>query len=112
MAFSHRTQGSVDIFSITGAFDAAEAPKIRDELKQVIDAGRAKLIIDLGQVQFVDSSGLSVLVTALKSARAKAGDVVLLNLTPPVRSIIELTRLHRILEISDSEEAALKKLEG
>ncbi len=110
MPFSHRQQGSVDIISISGAFDAAEAPAIRDELKRIIDGGSARLIVNLADVQFIDSSGLSVLVTALKAARAKAGDLALTNLTAPVRSIIELTRLHRILEIFDDEQAALAKL--
>ncbi len=61
-------------------------------------------------VSFVDSSGLSVLVTSLKAARAKGGDLVLASLTPPVRSIVELTRLHRILSTAMNAKEGVEVL--
>ncbi len=110
MPISHRAAGDVDVISLSGSFDASEAPAAREEFRRICEKGSGKILIDLAQVQFIDSSGLSVLVSTLKNARNKGGDLALISLTPSVRSIIELTRLHRILDICDSEETALKKL--
>src|SRR5512140_2328990 len=99
-----RSLGNVEIVSLSGPLDASVALDARKELKEVFDGGKNLVVIDLGEVSFVDSSGLSVLVTALKTARGAGGDVVLSRLNPPVRSILELTRLNRVLEVFDDPE--------
>jgi len=106
-----RTLGNVEVVSFSGSLDASVATQIRKELKEVFDDGKIRVVIDLGDVSFVDSSGLSVLVTALKTARAAGGDVVLSRVNPSVRSILELTRLHRVLEVFEDPEAAAARLE-
>ncbi len=106
-----RSLGNVEIVSLSGSLDASVATQARKELKEVFDGGKSLVVIDLGDVSFVDSSGLSVLVTALKTARGAGGDVVLSRLSPPVRSILELTRLHRVLEVFDDPETAAARLE-
>ncbi len=106
-----RSLGNVEIVSFSGSLDASVATQARKELKEVFDGGKNLVVIDLGEVSFVDSSGLSVLVTALKTARGAGGDVVLSRLSPPVRSILELTRLHRVLEVFDDPETAAARLE-
>ena len=106
-----RSLGNVEVVSFSGSLDASVSSQIRKELKEVFDDGKSRVVIDLGDVAFVDSSGLSVLVTALKTARAAGGDVVLSRITPAVRSILELTRLHRVLEVFDDAEAAAASLE-
>jgi anti-sigma B factor antagonist len=84
---------------LTGDLDADSASETRGRLEEIIGKDRVKLVIDLCDVDFVDSSGLSVLVTTLKHARGAGGDVVLANLKPQLKSLIQLTRLHRIFEI-------------
>ena len=76
----------------------------------VVEQGHGKLILDLAEVGFMDSSGLSVLVSVFKAARLKNGDVVLLHLNPTVRSLVELTRLHQVFSIFDDETMALARL--
>ena len=110
MALTARTSGSTNVVELSGNLDAATAPEIRRKLNDMVDSGHTRLVLDLGEVQFVDSSGLSVLVSTLKNVRAHHGDVALLNLTPPVRSLVELTRLHRILEIFTDEASAVAKV--
>ena len=82
----------------------------RQELKELIEAGRVRLVFDLSGVELVDSSGLSVLVTALKKARDAGGDVALVGLTDPVRSLIELTRLQSAFAMFDDVDAAAAAL--
>ena len=110
MTLSKTAHGPVEVLSFPDSLSAVTAADVRQELKELIQSGRSRLVMDMAKVRFVDSSGLSVFVVALKAARAQGGDVVLLKLTPEVRSIIELTRLHRVFEIFDDLDAAIAKL--
>jgi anti-sigma B factor antagonist len=110
MALMRRSQGAVEIVVLSGTVDAAAAPTIRQELKALIDSGRTRLVLDLSQVRFVDSSGLFALVSTLKAARSAGGDVGLLQVKPAVRAVIELTRLDRVFALFDDEASAVTKL--
>ena len=110
MILTHRTIEGIDIVALAGRLVMADVPEVRQKLLTTVEQGGGKLILDLAQVGFMDSSGLSVLVSALKATRAKGGDIALLHLSPNVRSLIELTRLQQIFPIFDDEEAALTRL--
>ena len=99
---------AIETILCKGRLDAAAAPGVREEIDGFLKRGRNRLIFDMHEVSFVDSSGLAVFVNALKGARAAGGDIAILSPTKPVRSILELTRLHRILAIVDSQEAAVE----
>ena len=110
MILAHRTVEGIDIVALSGRLVMADVPEVRRRLLQIVEQGSGKLVLNLEGVGFMDSSGLSVLVSTLKSARIKNGEVVLLGLTPTVRSLIELTRLQQIFEIFEDETAALARL--
>ncbi|MDS4026209.1 MAG: STAS domain-containing protein [Candidatus Contendobacter sp.] len=110
MVLTHRTIEGIDIVALAGRLVMADAPQIRQSLLTTVEQGNGKLILDLAQVSFMDSSGLSVLVSAFKAARAKGGDVALLHLNSTVRSLIELTRLQQVFPIFDDEATALARL--
>lgn len=110
MQIKRRNEQNFEVVSLEGTLDASVAAKVRDELKSIVDSGRNQVVVDLTGVKFIDSSGLSALVTGFKAARAVGGDVALCGLTAPVRSIIELTRLHRIMDIYDDVDAAVAKM--
>jgi anti-sigma B factor antagonist len=88
--------------------DASIAGQARTEVLELIDAGRTRLVFDLSEVGFDDSSALSVLVTSVRKARAAGGDVALAGITDPVRSLIELTRLQHTFSMFDDVAAAVK----
>lgn len=110
MILTHRNVEGIDIIALAGRLVMADVPEVRQKLLATIEQGSGKLILDLAEVGFMDSSGLSVLVSAFKAARLKSGDVVLLHLSPAVRSLIELTRLQQVFAIFDDEAAALARL--
>ena len=110
MILTHRNIEGIDIVALSGRLVMADAPQARQKLLATVEQGNGKLILDLAEVGFMDSSGLSVLVSAFKAARAKNGDVALLHLSPTVRSLIELTRLQQVFSIFDDEAAALARL--
>lgn len=86
--------------------DAHNSGDLKEQMLQLFDDGKCNLIIDLSAVRFIDSSGLGALVSGFKNASAREGSLKLCCLQPQVRSMFELTRLHRVFEIYASAEEA------
>jgi anti-sigma B factor antagonist len=80
---------------------------LKDDLLKKIEQGNSKVIIDLNKVEFVDSSFLGTLVAGLKRTAIKNGDLKIVDLQEPVRTMFELTRLYKVFEIFDRVEDAL-----
>ena len=78
---------------------AANANAFRDQVRGSLADKLKNIDIDLSQTMFLDSCGLGALISLHKTACTRSGAVRLLNPTPPVQQILELTRLHRIFEI-------------
>jgi len=100
-----------DIVNITieeERMDAHNSGDLKEQMLQLFDDGKCNLIIDLGKVRFIDSSGLGALVSGFKNASAREGSLKLCCLQPQVQSMFELTRLHRVFEIFSNNEEALK----
>lgn len=77
----------------------ASADEIRDGARKMLTLDQKNIDIDLSQTVFVDSCGLGALISLHKTACSRNGMVRLLNPTPSVQQILELTRMHRIFEI-------------
>lgn len=101
----------IDIVGLSGRFVMADAPEIRDRLKSLVDEGEGKLLVNMEQVTFMDSSACAVLISAFKAMQLRQGRLVLVT-SPVVQSLIELTRLHTVFEILPTEAVALDVLAG
>jgi anti-sigma B factor antagonist len=110
MILTHTKNQGLDIVTIAGRFVMADAPESRESFKTIVEAGASKLLVDLSGVSFIDTSGLSVLISAYKMIRAKDGRMVLCGIPVAVRTLLELTRLNEIFESFASVEAALAVL--
>ena len=84
----------------------ATAPRFRQRLLAVISAGVQNVVIDLSSVDFIDSTGLGVLMGAAKRVRSAGGDIRLVSVGSRLADLIELTRLDRVLDVFDSVTAA------
>jgi len=91
-----------------GDIDLARSPTLRTSLRQAQNAKPGRLIIDLGLVDYMDSSGVATLVEALQIARRNNTKMVLCGMKDRVRSIFEIARLDTVFTIAASREAALK----
>lgn len=79
--------------------DAHNSAELKESVLKVIEQGEINIVVQLGQVRFIDSSGLGALLSGFKNAAAKSGKLVLTNIQSQVLSMFELTRLNRVFEI-------------
>ncbi len=90
--------------------DASVAIQFKDRLRELTDDGPARVILDLGQVQFLDSSGLGAVVAAMKQLGA-GRTLELAALTPVVEKVFRLTRMDSVFAIHKNAAAALRGLD-
>jgi len=84
-----------------------EAVKLNEEINRLLDAGQTRLVIDLGQVERMNSSGLGIMINALSTYRQNGGQLKIAHLRDRVRNLLSTTRLDNIFEIYDTIDAAL-----
>jgi anti-sigma B factor antagonist len=100
----------VCIITLNGRVDAFSVKALRDEQEAQLAGGKTQFILDLSQVEFMDSSGMAALVSLLKRARQAGGNVVLVNpVAPAARRILTLTRFDQVFIIVDTVDKALEK---
>ena len=104
-----RQEGEALILSVRGEIDLHNSPELRTELLELLARTNARrLVLDLGQVPYMDSSAIAVLVEALQKLRKTGGRVFLLNLQPRVKGLLEIARLVSIFTVVKDEQEALK----
>lgn len=100
--------GAVVVFVKEERLDANNSEELKSELNRLFESGRKDLIVDLKEVRFIDSSGLGVLVSGFKNASTRQGTIKLSSLQTQVKSMFELTRLHRVFDIFPTIDDALE----
>ena len=113
MELIRRHIGSVLVLSFAEPLSLVgeTSSRFKEKVRTDIADGNRHLVVDLGQVEFVDSSGLGALISALKVLRAVDGDLKLANLTEQVRLVLEITRLHRVFDAYSTAEEAARSFE-
>jgi len=101
--------GGVVVCTVVGELDVSSAPKLRQELVRAVSEseGPPRIVVDLAGVDFLDSTGLGVLLGGLKRVRARDGDLALARAEPQVRKVFEITRVIEILPVYDELDAAV-----
>jgi anti-sigma B factor antagonist len=100
-------RGGATVVRASGDLDVATSPRLREQVIRLIAEGQSNIVLDLDDVDFVDSTGLGVIVGLLKRARTLGGDLRLVSTRPALRRILELTALDRALPLSASVDEAL-----
>jgi anti-sigma B factor antagonist len=95
------------VVSIYGELDVATAPSLREKLIGLVGDGSTKLVLDLEGVDFLDSTGLGVIVSALKRARTNGGDLRLVCTQARIRRLFEITGLDKAVPLLPSLDAAV-----
>lgn len=106
------TSDNIAVLQISGSFDVLESEVIDSWLKTNLLSNDPQLVIDLAEVDLIDTAGIATLVQALKRYRQKGGNLHLCNLQPAVWEIFELTHLDRAFDIFPSQEEAVQAFLG
>jgi anti-sigma B factor antagonist len=97
-----------DLVKATGRIDSATAPRVAETLNAIMDEGRYKLILDMGDVTFISSAGLRVLVNTQKACRRyNRGELALTNLPPNIHSALDLAGFTAMFQIFDDNLTAV-----
>jgi anti-sigma B factor antagonist len=103
-----RTEGGALIVSLRGEIDLQNSPELRTELIDLYTKhSPSRVVLNLAQVPYMDSSAIAVLVELLQKVRKTGGRVFLTNLQPRVKGLLEIARLGSIFGIVDDEQAAI-----
>ncbi len=103
-----RTERGIGVAAMTGRLNAGSAPEAKDRLKAQVTGATNKLVLDMGGLVFIDSSGLAAIVAGYKAAIESGGGLKLARLTPQVAQVFALTRLDRVFETYPDVESAMK----
>ena len=96
------------LLRVSGEVDIASAPRLRETLIGVIAGGQPRVVLDLDGVDFLDSTGLGVIVSALKRTRTHGGDLRIVSTRPSVRQLFELTGLDLAMPVVGSAAEAVR----
>ena len=100
------------VVRLAGRLDVNSAEELKTALKDVAATGLIHLAVDMQAVSFVDSSGLSALVSGYRAVREQNGAFVLAQAGPQIKMALELSRLYRVFPVFEDVESALESLGG
>jgi anti-sigma B factor antagonist len=106
LSLATRTVAEHTVLEVGGEVDVYTAPRLRERLIELVDAGSRNVVVDLSRVDFLDSTGLGVLVGALKRLRAVGGTFGLVCSKEPLLKIFRITALDQVFPIFPSVEVA------
>ena len=109
MKSSTRQVDGVTIVDLSGRITLGEgSTMLRDIVRDMIAKGNNKILLNLGDVTYIDSSGIGELVSAFTTVRNGGGELKLLNLTKKVHDLLQITKLYTVFDIKDDEAGAIK----
>jgi anti-sigma B factor antagonist len=109
MKANTRNVDGVTIVDLSGRITLGEGSVIlRDTVRDLVGKGNKKILLNLGEVNYIDSSGIGELVSAFTSVRNQGGELKLLNLTKKVHDLLQITKLYTVFDVKDDETAAIK----
>src|SRR5881275_2752107 len=106
---SARQVDGVTILDLSGRITLGEGSVVlRDTIREVLGKGNKKILLNLGDVSYIDSSGIGELVSAYTTVRKEGGELKLLNLTKKVHDLLQITKLYTVFDVKDDETSAVK----
>jgi anti-sigma B factor antagonist len=106
---SNRQVGDVTVIDAVGRITLGEGSStFRDSLRDLVSRGHKKLLLNLGDVSYIDSSGIGELVSGFTTVTNNGGRLKLVNLTKRVKDLLQITKLYTVFEVFDDEAAAVR----
>ena len=106
---THRDAGKVTVIDLSGRITLGEGSALlRKTIRTLLEEQRTRLLLNLGDVDYIDSSGIGELVSAFTAVKGSGGEMKLLNLTRKVRDILQITKLYTVFDVHSDENTALR----
>jgi anti-sigma B factor antagonist len=100
--------GEVVVIDVSGRITLGEgSSNLREGIRELMGKGSRKILLNLGEVSYIDSSGIGELVSAFTSVANQGGQLKLLNLTKRVRDLLQITKLYTVFDVYDDEAKAV-----
>ena len=104
-----RQVGDVTVIDAVGRITLGEGSStFRDMIREMAAAGNKKILLNLGEVSYIDSSGIGELVSGFTTVTNHGGNLKLLNLTKRVKDLLQITKLYTVFEVHDDEAQAVR----
>jgi anti-sigma B factor antagonist len=104
-----REVDGITIVDLNGRITLGEGSELlRDTVRDLVGKGRNRILLNLGDVTYIDSSGIGELVSAYTSVQKQGGELKLLNLTKKVHDLLQITKLYTVFDIKDDEAVAVQ----
>ena len=108
LSIKDRQAGDVTIFDLSGKITIGEGSvQLREAVRRMLDEGRKKILLNLGDVSYVDSSGIGELVSSYTTTGNNGGQLKLLNQTKKIHDLLTITKLVTVFETHDNEATAV-----
>jgi anti-sigma B factor antagonist len=108
LTIASREVNGVTVLDLSGRITLGEGSvQLRDAIRGLISKGQKKILLNLAEVNYIDSSGLGELVSAFTTAKNQQAEVKLLKLTKKVHDLLQLTKLYTVFDIKDDEASAI-----
>ena len=109
MKASTREIDGVTVMDLSGRITLGEGSVVlRDVVRDLLSKGKKKILANLADVNYIDSSGIGELVSAFTTVRNQGGELKLLNLTKKVHDLLQITKLYTVFDVRDDEASAIK----
>jgi anti-sigma B factor antagonist len=109
---STRQVDGVSIVDCSGRITLGEGSIVlRDTVKDLLGKGQKKILLNLGDVNYIDSSGIGELVSGFTAVRNRGGELKLLNLTKKVNDLLQITKLFTVFDVFNDESTAMRSFE-
>jgi len=106
-----KQNGMVQVLQCGGSLDADSVAGFKKVAYDLVKGGSKQFVIDCSSLNFIDSMGLGVLISLLRRVRQQQGDVKVAGLNEDVKTIFEITRLHRLFDVCSDSDAAVRKFD-
>jgi anti-sigma B factor antagonist len=104
---THQSDG-IAVVGLRGRITLGEGTEaLRDTVRDLLSKGQNRILLNLGEVNYIDSSGIGELVSAFTAAKKQGGEVKLLNLTKKVHDLLQITKLYTVFDVKDDEASAV-----
>lgn len=109
---SPRQVGDVTVLDVTGRITLGEgSSNLRDGIRESLAKANKKILLNLGDVSYIDSSGIGELVSGFTSVANQGGQLKLINLTKRVKDLLQITKLYTVFEVFEDEASAIRSFQ-